>query len=121
MRGFDRDLIRGKHYGQRSCEPRLKAEHMAAPTKSATRRFFLPTRSRPHMAHRVISRPRSNSVAFRAKRTLSHAHRVGLQSSPGAGRPRGGLLAVGRAVGFLEHPQEMPMKVGGAVVEVAVG
>ena len=24
MRGFDRDLIRGKHYGQRSCEPHLK-------------------------------------------------------------------------------------------------
>jgi hypothetical protein len=21
MRGFDRDLIRGEHYGQRSCEP----------------------------------------------------------------------------------------------------
>src|SRR5689334_9664903 len=24
MRGFDRDLIRGKHYGPRSCEPHLK-------------------------------------------------------------------------------------------------
>src|SRR5262249_15394977 len=24
MRAFDRDLIRGGHYGQRSCEPRLK-------------------------------------------------------------------------------------------------
>jgi hypothetical protein len=35
MRGFDRDLIRGGHYGQRSCEPHLKAEHMAAPTKPA--------------------------------------------------------------------------------------
>ena len=33
MRGFDRDLIRGEHYGQRSCEPHSKAEHMAAPTK----------------------------------------------------------------------------------------
>jgi len=32
MRAFDRDLIRGGHYGQRSCEPRLKAEHTAAPT-----------------------------------------------------------------------------------------
>jgi hypothetical protein len=32
MRGFDRDLIRGEHYGQRSCEPHQKAEHMAAPT-----------------------------------------------------------------------------------------
>ena len=35
MRAFDRDLIRGGHYGQRSCEPHLKAEHMAAPTKTA--------------------------------------------------------------------------------------
>ena len=26
---FDRDLIRGGHYGQRSCEPHLKAKHMA--------------------------------------------------------------------------------------------
>ena len=32
----DRDLIRGEHYGQRSCEPHSKAEHMAAPTKPAT-------------------------------------------------------------------------------------
>src|SRR5262249_33162503 len=35
MRGFDRDLIRGGHYGQRSCEPHKQAEHMAAPTKPA--------------------------------------------------------------------------------------
>jgi len=35
MRAFDRDLIRGGHYGQRSCEPHSKAEHMAAPTKAA--------------------------------------------------------------------------------------
>ena len=35
MRAFDRDLIRGGHYGQRSCEPHAKAEHMAAPTKTA--------------------------------------------------------------------------------------
>ena len=26
---------RGGHYGQRSCEPHLKAEHMAAPTNAA--------------------------------------------------------------------------------------
>src|SRR3954453_20874645 len=32
MRGFDRDLIRGGHYGQRSYEPHKQAEHMAAPT-----------------------------------------------------------------------------------------
>jgi hypothetical protein len=35
MRAFDRDLIRGGHYGQRSCEPRLKAEHTGAPTNAA--------------------------------------------------------------------------------------
>src|SRR5215204_3088457 len=35
MRAFDRDLIRGGHYGQRSCEPHSKAEHMAAPTNAA--------------------------------------------------------------------------------------
>ena len=32
MRAIDWDLIRGGHYGQRSCGPHLKAEHMAAPT-----------------------------------------------------------------------------------------
>src|SRR5436189_2365800 len=35
MRAVDRDLIRGGHYGQRSCEPHPKAEHMAAPTNAA--------------------------------------------------------------------------------------
>ena len=35
MRAFDRDLIRGGHYGQRSRQPRSKAEHMAAPTNAA--------------------------------------------------------------------------------------
>jgi hypothetical protein len=33
MRAFDRDLIRGGYYGQRSCKP--KAEHMATPTNAA--------------------------------------------------------------------------------------
>ena len=37
MRGFDRNLIRGGHYGQRSCEPHLQAEHMAVPTNPAKR------------------------------------------------------------------------------------
>src|SRR6185312_7695770 len=35
MRAFGRDLIRGGHYGQRSCEPHQKAGHMAAPTNAA--------------------------------------------------------------------------------------
>jgi hypothetical protein len=37
MRANDWDLIRGGHYGQRSCQPQLKAEHMAAPTNAAKR------------------------------------------------------------------------------------
>jgi len=37
MRAFDRDLIRGGHYGQRSCEPHLQAEHMAALTQACVR------------------------------------------------------------------------------------
>src|SRR5262249_36090768 len=41
MRAFDRDPIRGGHYGQRSCEPRLKAEHMAAPTKPCDVKILL--------------------------------------------------------------------------------
>ena len=32
-RAFGRDLIRGRHYGQRPCVPHQKAEHMAAPTE----------------------------------------------------------------------------------------
>src|SRR4029434_7821973 len=35
MRAIDRDLIREGHYGQRSCVPHSKAEHMAAPTNAA--------------------------------------------------------------------------------------
>jgi hypothetical protein len=35
MRAIDWDLIRAEHYGQRSCEPHSKAEHMAAPTNPA--------------------------------------------------------------------------------------
>jgi len=41
MRAYDRDLIRGGHYGQRSCEPRKQAEHMAAPTNSANVKISL--------------------------------------------------------------------------------
>jgi len=41
MRAFDRDLIRGGHYGQRSWVPHSKAEHMAAPTKGCDVKILL--------------------------------------------------------------------------------
>jgi hypothetical protein len=60
MREFDRDLIRGGHYGQPSYEPRQKAGHMAALTNAAIRdEKSLPTRSRPHMTRSGHS-PKSN-------------------------------------------------------------
>jgi hypothetical protein len=34
-----------------------KAEHMAAPTNAANVKKLLPTRSRPHMAHRGLPGP----------------------------------------------------------------
>jgi hypothetical protein len=71
MRAFDRDLIRGRHYGQRSCEPHSKAEHMAAPTQACHVRFSLPTWSRPHMALSGRTVAISNLFALRAKRTCS--------------------------------------------------
>ena len=43
MRAFDRDLIRGGHYGQRSREPHLKAEHTGAPTNAAKVKKVLAT------------------------------------------------------------------------------
>ena len=36
-------LIRGGHYGQRSCEPHLKAEHTGAPTNAANVKKVLAT------------------------------------------------------------------------------
>jgi hypothetical protein len=50
MRAFDRDLIRGGHYGQRPCVPRLKAEHMAAPTIAANVKKAL-ANSEPSTGH----------------------------------------------------------------------
>ena len=43
MRAFDRDLIRGGHYGQRPRVPHLKAEHMAAPTNAANVKKLCPS------------------------------------------------------------------------------
>ncbi|WP_218650297.1 hypothetical protein, partial [Brevundimonas sp. P7753] len=49
-----RTHLRGRHYGQRSCEPHQQVEHMAAPTRlSRTSNQSLPTESLPHMADTV--------------------------------------------------------------------
>jgi hypothetical protein len=62
MRVYDRDLIRGGHYGQRPRVPRLKAEHMAAPTNAAYVKKILANSEpsthgtkRTNRRHRVLS------------------------------------------------------------------
>src|SRR4029453_6360993 len=59
MRGVDRDLIRGGHYGQRSCEPHPQAEHMAAPTKAAHVKKALLDRAACTRIPAVCSTPRT--------------------------------------------------------------
>src|SRR3954466_9755514 len=99
MRAFGRDLIRGGHYGQRSCEPHLKAEHMAAPTNAAyvkkalansepsTHGTFLPCHPRQRMSEvggrtdstrtcrhgRHIGSPVSAATICRAVNSAAHA------------------------------------------------
>src|SRR5258707_14620097 len=99
MRAFDRDLIRGGHYGQRSCEPRKQAEHMAAPTQLQTCRKPLPTGSRPHMALSAFGR----STGDRAMSGGIGAG-VGLVGGALVGAPLEGALicgAVGAGTGAL--------------------
>src|SRR5215208_3773950 len=93
MRAFGRDLIRGGHYGQRSCEPHLKAEHMAAPTNAAYVKRALANSepsthgpSRHFAATLQFSRSRSEADIQRAKLTESGFMSTG---------PRCGPLSVG--------------------------
>src|SRR6185312_5868990 len=59
MRAYDRDLIRGGHYGQRSCEPHSKAEHMAAPTKSCdVKKVLANSEPSTHGTQRLFARLR---------------------------------------------------------------
>src|SRR2546430_9827544 len=76
MRAFDRDLIRGGHYGQRSCEPHAKAEHMAAPTNAAFVKKAL-ANSEPSTHGPMWTRRRSSQCRLLALRGHpSHASRL---------------------------------------------
>jgi len=77
MRVFDRDLIRGGHYGQRSCEPHLQAEHMAAPTNAANVKKVL-ANSEPstHGTFRTWRDVR-NSVAIGGKADVAGTAHIG--------------------------------------------
>jgi hypothetical protein len=76
MRLIDRDLIRGGHYGQRSCEPHLKAEHMAAPTNPANVKKAL-ANSEPstHGTWRTSIDVRSSAAADGSVYSIGLGHR----------------------------------------------
>jgi hypothetical protein len=70
MRAFDRDLIRGGHYGQRPCEPHLKAEHMAAPTNAANvKKVLVNSEPSTHGTSRRFAAMQYFGAYRRAKRT----------------------------------------------------
>ena len=71
MRPIDRDLIRGGHYGQRSCEPHQQAEHMAAPTNAALVKKVL-ANSEP--SGRLRECERFNSIITKRARTQKYAN-----------------------------------------------
>src|SRR5687767_12646413 len=106
MRAFDRDLIRGGHYGQRSCEPHPKAEHMAAPTNAAhVMKALANPEPSTHGPERTCWRRRSMS-AWRGE-----ADTCGSQShSPGrvnfAKRCSRFLFRINTAVGSRSHSPE---------------
>ena len=61
MRVVDRDLIRGEHYGQRSCKPHAKAEHMAAPTNAAfVKKVLANSEPSTHGPKRHFAAPNNN-------------------------------------------------------------
>src|SRR4026209_289620 len=71
MRAIDRDLIRGGHYGQRSCDPHPKAEHMAAPTNAAYVKKALANSEPSTHGTKRTRRPLQKMSAFGEERTSS--------------------------------------------------
>ena len=67
MRLIDRDLIRGGHYGQRSCEPHQQAEHMAAPTNAALVKKVLANSEPSTHGPKRTRRPPIAAAAFGGK------------------------------------------------------
>jgi hypothetical protein len=83
MRAFDRDLIRGGHYGQRPCVPHLKAEHMAAPTNAAyVKKVLANPEPSTHGTKRTIQLcPRLSAIGVTADMSPEERNRA--SSAPG--------------------------------------
>ena len=74
MRVVGRDLIRGGHYGQRSCEPHQKAEHMAAPTNAAKREKSSCQPGAVHTWHETDVPMRSKHVCSASQSMAAKCH-----------------------------------------------
>jgi hypothetical protein len=72
MRPFDRDLICGGHYGQRSSEPHLKAEHMAAPTNAALVKKVLANSEPSTHGPKRTCKKRESTSAFKGKADIAN-------------------------------------------------
>jgi hypothetical protein len=82
MRVIDRDLIRGGHYGQRSCEPRKQAEHMAATDPGCYVKILL-ANSEP-----MVWTPPPGRVEFRTWTAAREDHHAGRSNWLGLGKVR---------------------------------
>jgi len=98
MRGFDRDLIRGEHYGQRSCEPRKQAEHMAAPTNAANVKKILAHPEPSIHGHFILHTWRARPVSGGKGRPL--CTRFG-KSTAGCAKPASNAFAFGWLFGLI--------------------
>src|SRR5476651_1516906 len=98
MRVFGRDLIRGGHYGQRSCEPHLKAEHMAAPTNPAKREKRPCQLGAVHTCSRPLWSPVLLIPALSGQRVTSRLGSGWFRSSTQAEERSGSAVSVNRVI-----------------------
>src|SRR5262252_2388730 len=76
MRGFDRDLIRGKHYGQRSCEPHLKGRTHGCTDQVCYAKILLANpEPSTHGTYRTCS-PSSRTVAYAQNHTTNSSRAI---------------------------------------------
>src|SRR5262250_341624 len=107
MRPFDRDLIRGGHYGQRSCEPRKQAEHIGVGDRSCFkngRQFaawlgLVPKQRSSGGRHRLFGISKRGDRYLRT--LMIHAARAALGKAGGKQDPRSRWLGKLRQ---LRHP-----------------
>src|SRR6516162_8517634 len=87
MRGFDRDLIRGGHYGQRSYEPHLKGRTHGCTDQLCDVKILLANSEPSTHGTKRTSRPTQPMSAFGGKADMSDLLEDGWQSPPAA-RPK---------------------------------